>query len=181
MSRLERYLLGALASLGISTGALAASDGLTVQMFKATPEGPGEAIGTVTIMPAQDGGAAFKLALHGLPPGPHGFHVHQNDSCMPTLTNGVRIPAGGAGGHWDPNATAKHGGPEGEGHKGDLPVLEVANDGTADQTLVAPHIRSIYDLRGLSLMIHVGGDNYSDSPAPLGGGGLRFACGLIPK
>ncbi|WP_324128836.1 superoxide dismutase family protein, partial [Acinetobacter baumannii] len=28
-------------------------------------------------------------------------------------------------------------------------------------------------------MIHAGGDNYSDSPQPLGGGGARIACGVI--
>jgi Cu-Zn family superoxide dismutase len=30
-----------------------------------------------------------------------------------------------------------------------------------------------------SLMIHAGGDNYADQPAPLGGGGTRVACGVI--
>ena len=28
-------------------------------------------------------------------------------------------------------------------------------------------------------MIHAGGDNYSDLPKPLGGGGDRIACGVI--
>jgi Cu-Zn family superoxide dismutase len=28
-------------------------------------------------------------------------------------------------------------------------------------------------------MLHVGGDNYADTPAPLGGGGARMACGVI--
>jgi Cu-Zn family superoxide dismutase len=28
-------------------------------------------------------------------------------------------------------------------------------------------------------MIHVGGDNMSDQPKPLGGGGARYACGVI--
>ena len=27
--------------------------------------------------------------------------------------------------------------------------------------------------------VHAGGDNYSDQPAPLGGGGARIACGVI--
>ena len=30
-----------------------------------------------------------------------------------------------------------------------------------------------------SIMIHADGDNYSDSSAPLGGGGARIACGAI--
>ncbi len=28
-------------------------------------------------------------------------------------------------------------------------------------------------------MVHAGGDNHSDHPLPLGGGGERFACGVI--
>ena len=28
-------------------------------------------------------------------------------------------------------------------------------------------------------MVHAGGDNYSDMPVPLGGGGARVACGVI--
>ena len=28
-------------------------------------------------------------------------------------------------------------------------------------------------------MVHASGDNYSDDPAPLGGGGARIACGVI--
>jgi Cu-Zn family superoxide dismutase len=29
------------------------------------------------------------------------------------------------------------------------------------------------------MMIHAGGDNYSDKPKALGGGGKRVACGII--
>ena len=28
-------------------------------------------------------------------------------------------------------------------------------------------------------MVHMGGDNHSDHPAPLGGGGARVACDVI--
>ena len=66
-----------------------------------------------------------------------------------------------------------------QGHLGDLPVLDVAPDGTATQTLTAPRIKSIDVLKGRSLIIHIGGDNYSDSPSLLGGGGGRLACGLV--
>jgi Cu-Zn family superoxide dismutase len=27
-------------------------------------------------------------------------------------------------------------------------------------------------------MVHVGGDNFSDQPEPLGGGGARIGCGI---
>ena len=37
----------------------------------------------------------------------------------------------------------------------------------------------VADVKGRALMIHAGGDNYSDQPKPLGGGGARVACGVI--
>ena len=36
------------------------------------------------------------------------------------------------------------------------------------------------EIAGRSLMIHEGGDNYSDNPEN-GGGKGRIACGVIPK
>jgi Cu-Zn family superoxide dismutase len=30
-------------------------------------------------------------------------------------------------------------------------------------------------------MIHAGGDNHAEHPAPLGGGGPRIACGVVPN
>jgi Cu-Zn family superoxide dismutase len=46
-------------------------------------------------------------------------------------------------------------------------------------TAVAPRIKDVSALKGRALMIHAGGDNYSDAPAPLGGGGARLACGVV--
>jgi len=45
-------------------------------------------------------------------------------------------------------------------------------------SLLAPRLQ-LTDLAGRSLMIHAGGDNYSDTPAALGGGGPRAACGVV--
>ncbi len=142
------------------------------------PTGTGDAVGTVSIA-ASAGGAVFTLNLKGLPPGPHGFHVHENGQCGPTAMNGVAIPAGAAGGHWDSDHTNKHAGPTGDGHSGDLPLLTVAADGTATQSLVGPRIADIGVLKGHALVIHMNGDNYSDQPAALGGGGARLACGVV--
>ena len=36
-----------------------------------------------------------------------------------------------------------------------------------------------FGLRGKAVIIHASGDNYSDQPAPLGGGGARIACGVF--
>ena len=49
-------------------------------------------------------------------------------------------------------------------------------DGNTTTTVVAPRLSSS-DLRGRALVVHAGGDTYSDVP-PLGGGGARIACGV---
>jgi Cu-Zn family superoxide dismutase len=64
------------------------------------------------------------------------------------------------------------------GHKGDLPLLK-GNAGGIEETVVAPRLK-LADVRGRSLMIHEGGDNYSDSPEN-GGGKRRVAAALFPN
>ncbi len=52
-------------------------------------------------------------------------------------------------------------------------------EGRAQQPVLAPRLRRLAEIQGRSLMIHAGGDNHADHPAPLGGGGARVACGVI--
>lgn len=149
----------------------------TVEMSMVNDKGVGDAIGTVVLSETQYG-VVFTPALKGLPPGAHGFHVHQNPSCDPKEQEGKMVPALAAGGHYDPAETKRHGAPWGDGHLGDLPALQVAADGTAAQPVLAPRLK-LTDVTGRALMIHAGGDNHADKPAPLGGGGARMACGVI--
>jgi Cu-Zn family superoxide dismutase len=151
---------------------------LHADMLLATPDGAGAPIGSVTIIDSVDG-ARISVDLHGLPPGAHGFHVHVNPACGPGSVDGQTVPAGAAGPHFDPEHNGAHMGPMNFGHLGDLPVLTVAADGTDHQTLVAPRIHDVLGLKNHSLIIHADGDNYSDSPRPLGGGGPRIACGVL--
>lgn len=158
----------------------AAAQELRVPMNKISAEGIGEPIGTVLITQT-DGGAKFVAELRGLPGGERGFHIHENGDCGPGPNAQGQMAAGmAAGSHWDPEGTSTHRGPEGQGHMGDLPVIFVQADGTAKGAVLAPRIRDIGELSGKALMIHAGGDNYSDQPEPLGGGGGRIACGVIP-
>ncbi len=107
--------------------------------------------------------------LTKLPQGNHGFHLHEKPDCA-----GAGMAAGG---HYDPEKTKSHQGPYAQGHLGDLPVLAVTKNGTASTPILAPRLKTS-DLKGLALMIHSGGDTYSDQP-PLGGGGARLGCGVI--
>lgn len=148
---------------------------LNFDIHRVSAQGVAEKIGTIT---AKDGaeGLYFKTNLQGLTPGEHGFHVHQNPDCGPGQSQD-KSPAAAAGGHYDPTSSDLHNGPGGNGHKGDLPLLTVDNDGNANQTIIAPHLK-LADLEGRALVIHQGGDNFSDQPKPLGGGGERIACGI---
>jgi superoxide dismutase, Cu-Zn family len=107
--------------------------------------------------------------LSKLPVGIHGFHLHEKGLCG---DDGMA-----AGGHFDPKGSKSHQGPYGNGHLGDLPVLAVDNKGHANIAVIAPRLK-LSDLKGLALMIHQGGDNYSNTPK-LGGGGSRIGCGVI--
>ena len=135
------------------------------------------AAGTVVINETPYG-LVFTPDLKGLTPGLHGFHVHQNPSCAPAEKNGKMVAGLSAGGHFDPNKVERHGPPWGDGHLGDLPGLSVDGAGHADTPVLAPRLK-LADVKGRALMIHAGGDNYSDQPKKLGGGGARMACGVI--
>lgn len=139
--------------------------------------GIGASVGTVRIVETRYG-LAFHPALTGLPSGLHGFHVHENPSCAPATRDGAADAALGAGGHLDPAGANRHDLPWGDGHLGDLPALYVAADGSASDPVLAPRLR-LADVANRSIMVHAGGDNHSDHPAPLGGGGGRVACGVV--
>lgn len=150
---------------------------LVIHMNRIDSSGIGESIGTITVS-SSPYGTIFTPDLIGLSPGLHGFHVHQNPSCGYGEQDGKQVPGLAAGGHYDPAGTGKHMGPYENGHLGDLPALYVDAEGKATHPVLAPRIK-ISDLRGRSFIIHAGGDNYSDYPKALGGGGARVACGVV--
>ncbi len=164
------------AACGLACASPLAAATTKAEVYHATTRGAGGPAGRVVFQDAP-GGARILVRLYGLPPGRHGFHVHQNPNCRVGAVGGAL--AGAAGGHYDPAGTGKHLGPMGAGHLGDLPALTVDARGVDRETLVAPHITDVTQLRGHSVVIHAGGDTYSDQPEPLGGGGARIACGVI--
>jgi Cu-Zn family superoxide dismutase len=171
---MKRTLIS-LAVLGLT--ALPAWADLVVDVRVVSTDGVGDSIGTVIFSDSEQG-LVIKPDFKQLTPGAHGFHIHQNPSCEPNEKDGKKVAAGAAGGHYDPASSGKHEGPEGHGHHGDLPALLVNDAGVANQAIVAPRLK-LADVKGRSIMVHEGGDNYSDHPKPLGGGGGRIACGVI--
>lgn len=170
--RIKMFLVAAIVSF---CGAAQAD--ITVQMNIVDEKGTGKSVGQVTVSETPYG-VVFSPSLAGLPPGLHGFHVHENPSCEPKEKDGKMEAALAAGGHYDPAASKRHGLPWGDGHLGDLPALFVDAKGNANNPVLAPRLK-IDDVKGRSLMVHAGGDNHADHPAPMGGGGARFTCGVI--
>ena len=162
----------------IFVAGFAYADKVEIPIQRTSPTGEGLQIGHVT---AEDTpyGLLLTPSIEGLTSGPHGFHIHQNPDCRAIGKGGKMVPGLAAGGHYDPTGAGKHLGPYQEGHLGDLPILWVDSEGKANTPMLAPRVK-VSDLMGRSLMIHAGGDNYSDIPKKLGGGGARAACGVVP-
>lgn len=166
------------ALLSLCAVATLARADLAFTLHQVDANGVGASVGTVTVTPSKHG-LVFTPSLTGLAPGLHGFHLHEKPSCEPGEKEGKPTAALAAGGHYDPRKSGTHGTPWGDGHLGDLPPLYVDASGNATQPVLAPRLR-LRDLAGRALMLHAGGDNHADHPAPLGGGGARVACGVIP-
>jgi Cu-Zn family superoxide dismutase len=136
------------------------------------------------------------VQVTGLPPGKHGFHVHENGSCSPTFT--------AAGGHFDgasPSGSPTN--PNGNTnpdanhpyHMGDLPNLVADADGEAELHYTTSRISlgptqkpplpqaplSLFPPdhpNGAAVIIHAGEDTGQPGVAGNAGGG-RIACGVV--
>jgi len=152
------------------------TDQQQIAMYGLTEKGTGKQMGTITAKRTPYG-VLFEPQLTGLSSGIHGFHLHENADCGPSEKAGKVTPGGAAGGHFNP-LSGNHRGPYRMGHLGDLPALYANENSEVTVPVLAPRLE-FGDLKGHALIIHKGGDNYSDQPESLGGGGARVACGTI--
>ncbi len=136
-------------------------------------QGVHEKIGYVTFQDTPDG-LLVTPELSSLPPGFRGFHIHEFGDIEPKDGKA----AGMAGQHYDPLKTGQHCGPYGHGHLGDLPRLFVDRFGRSSKPVLAPRLM-LSEVAGRAIVVHSGGDNYSDHPVVNGGGRSRIAAGII--
>jgi Cu-Zn family superoxide dismutase len=176
---MTRLALVIVASTTVSLAVMSAAGAqqVTADVNRISDKGLGEKIGTITITEAKKG-VSFKVTVKGLPPGKRGFHLHENGNCGPATKDGKMVAGLAAGSHFDPEGKKSHRGPMGAGHKGDLPALNGTAKGI-NQTVTAPRLK-LAEVRGRALVIHEGGDNYTDKPEN-GGGKGRVACAVVPK
>lgn len=142
----------------------------------------GQSTGQATFM-AQGNGTRVRVSVSGLAPGMHAMHIHVNPACTNTTgPTGETVTFGGAGGHFDSNATNNHDAPDAPntvGHAGDLPMISVGADGTGSADFVTGKVglRGDNSVIGRSIVIHAGPDDYQTDPA--GNSGARERCGVI--
>ncbi|MFT3732637.1 MAG: superoxide dismutase family protein [Hyphomicrobium sp.] len=137
----------------------------------------GSSAGTITLTEVA-AGVLLKVDLKGLPPGAHGFHVHEAGKCEGDFSSASAIynPLG-----------AKHGFLNDEGPMaGDLPNIVAGPDGTARAELMSTYLHlnmnddeTLFDADGSSIVIYEKADDYQSDPE--GGGDKRIGCGVITK
>jgi len=166
---MKKIIISFLFLFSLFLTAVGQANSITINLYRTAETGHGKSIGGVIAIDTSYG-LLLIPQLYGLTPGEHGFHVHIYPDCSEK--------GNAAGGHLDPQDTHKHLGPyNAHGHLGDLPVLYVNKKGKVVTPVLAPRLTT-KDISNHAIIIHVGGDNYSDYPEALGGGGARFACGI---
>lgn len=120
-----------------------------------------------------DDGVRLIAELAGMPPGQHGFHVHEKGDCSaPDFSS--------AGEHFAASPNVPHGMPaDAQRHTGDLGNIVVDGNGTAsldrkDEVIAIDGDRSII---GRALIVHERGDDGKDAKSA----GGRLLCGVIER
>ena len=151
---------------------------IRVAMHNLYEDRVGEKIGYIRMYDSPHG---LAIESEGLPiprDGFHGMHIHEFGDLEPSMKpSGEPVRGGMAGQHYDPAKTGEHLGPYQQGHAGDLPKIRV-KAGVWSGTVVAPRLK-LKEVEDRALIIHSGGDNYSDKPMENGGGKSRIIGGVI--
>jgi len=129
--------------------------------------------GTVHFTDAGEGNVDVQVDLTGVPPGTHGFHIHEKGDCGNNAAN--------AGGHFNPTGMI-HGDPQAASHHaGDFGNVTADANGEV-HTHFTTHSISLKSgdatyAVGHAVVLHANADDLTSQPA--GNAGARIACGVI--
>ena len=137
-----------------------------------SPTSGNTAAGTVRLTQLADGSVRVNIDLTGVPPGVHGFHIHDKGDCG---DNG-----NAAGGHYNPTSTP-HGSPNAAAHPaGDFGNVTSDDNGrvrheftTRSITVEAGPTTAV----GHAIILHANPDDLVTQPT--GNAGGRIACGVV--
>jgi Cu-Zn family superoxide dismutase len=150
-----------------------ASSHLPSSMATLQPSSGQTAKGTVNLSDAGDGNVDVQVDLTGVPPGTHGFHIHEKGDCG---NNGAN-----AGGHFNPTSMV-HGAPDAVSHHaGDFGNVTADANGEV-HTRFTTHSVSLKSGEannpvGKAVVLHEKADDLVSQPS--GNAGARIACGVI--
>ena len=138
------------------------------------PTSGNTAMGTVRFVQLADGSVDVTVDLTGVPPGIHGFHVHDKGDCG---DNG-----NAAGGHFNPSATA-HGAPDAPAHHagdfGNVTADASGNVSTKFNTRSVTVEAGAHSAVGHAVILHANPDDLATQPT--GNAGGRIACGVVQR
>lgn len=165
---MKKYVL-----LSLSIVVLAACASMRGPSATATLDsmGTSAAKGTVTFVQLTDDSVEVTVDATGVPPGVHGFHVHEGNQCG---NDGMA-----AGGHFNPAGVA-HGAPNTDPHHaGDFGNVTADNNGVvhAQFSLHGITVKAgANSVVGRAVILHANPDDLATQPT--GNAGGRIACGV---
>jgi Cu-Zn family superoxide dismutase len=172
---MRRTLVAAVAAAGCL--ALGQAQGQEQSANAVLMDPDGKEIGNVAISEVAQG-VRISAEADNLPPGVHGFHIHETGQCEPPDFES-------AGSHYNP-ADKQHGWDNPEGpHAGDFPNVHVQDDGKlaieyfTDAVTLGEGETTLFDEDGSAVVVHEGADDYQSDPT--GHAGARIACGVVEK
>lgn len=129
--------------------------------------------GAVHIQDLGDGTVEVQTDLTGVPPGVHGFHIHEKGDCGNNALN--------AGGHYNPTGMI-HGAPDAVSHHaGDFGNVTADANGEVHTRFTTHSISLKKDDAanplGRAVVLHEKADDLTTQPT--GNAGGRIACGVI--
>ena len=140
-------------------------------MASLQPSAGSTARGTIHFQELKDGSVDVEVDLTGVPPGVHGFHVHDKGDCG---DNG-----NAAGGHFNP-MNMPHAGPDSQSrHAGDFGNVTAGANGEVHTTFNTRSItvrEGTTSVNGHAVILHANADDLTTQPT--GNAGARIACGV---